>query len=134
MIPEAAWQRCYVHFLRNALDHLPRKHGDDCLQELRWLFDRRDLAEANGLDADGLVRSAGIVVFGTPDQPVRPAAAEAALAGRRPTDDVLAEVAVIAADVAATDDPRPDADYRRSLTRALVHRALTDALGQEVRA
>lgn len=45
-IPEAAWQRCYVHFLRNALDHLPRKHGDDCLQELRWLYDRRDLAEA----------------------------------------------------------------------------------------
>ncbi|RWG37730.1 MAG: IS256 family transposase, partial [Mesorhizobium sp.] len=30
VIPEAAWQRCYVHFLRNALDHLPRKHGDDC--------------------------------------------------------------------------------------------------------
>lgn len=46
VIPEAAWQRCYVHFLRNALDHLPRKHGDDCLQELRWLYDRRDLAEA----------------------------------------------------------------------------------------
>ena len=22
VIPEAAWQRCYVHFLRNALDHL----------------------------------------------------------------------------------------------------------------
>ncbi|AMX98928.1 IS256 family transposase [Mesorhizobium ciceri] len=46
VILEAAWQRCYVHFLRNALDHLPRKHGDDCLQELRWLYDRRDLAEA----------------------------------------------------------------------------------------
>jgi len=46
VIPEAAWQRCYVHFMRNALDHLPRKHGDDCLQELRWLYDRRDLAEA----------------------------------------------------------------------------------------
>jgi len=46
VIPEAAWQRCYVHFLRNALDHLPRKRGDDCLQELRWLYDRRDLAEA----------------------------------------------------------------------------------------
>ncbi|CDM61214.1 Transposase for insertion sequence element ISRM5 (plasmid) [Rhizobium favelukesii] len=45
-LPEAAWQRCYVHFLRNALDHLPRKHGDDCLQELRWLYDRRDLDEA----------------------------------------------------------------------------------------
>jgi putative transposase len=46
VIPEAAWQRCYVHFLRNALDYLPRKHGDDCLQELRWIYDRRDLAEA----------------------------------------------------------------------------------------
>ncbi|MQW52875.1 hypothetical protein GHK71_26560, partial [Sinorhizobium meliloti] len=21
-----------MHFLTNALDHLPRKHGDDCLQ------------------------------------------------------------------------------------------------------
>jgi transposase-like protein len=46
VIPEAVWQRCYVHFLRNALDHLPRKAQDDCLQELRWLYDRRDLAEA----------------------------------------------------------------------------------------
>ena len=37
VLPEALWQRCYVHFLRNALDHLPRKHLDDCLQELRWI-------------------------------------------------------------------------------------------------
>ena len=46
IVPEAAWQRCYVHFLRNALDYLPRKADDDCLQELRWLYDRRDLKEA----------------------------------------------------------------------------------------
>jgi putative transposase len=46
VLPEAAWQRCYVHFLRNALDHMPRKRDDDCLQELRWLYDRRDLTEA----------------------------------------------------------------------------------------
>ena len=46
MIPEAVWQRCYVHFLRNALDYLPRKADDDCLRELRWLYDRRDLQEA----------------------------------------------------------------------------------------
>ena len=46
VLPEAAWQRCYVHFLRNALDHLPRKSNDDCLTELRWLYDRRDAAEA----------------------------------------------------------------------------------------
>src|SRR5262249_4530238 len=43
---EAAYQRCYVHFLRNALDHVPRRVDDDCLQELRWLYDRRDLIEA----------------------------------------------------------------------------------------
>jgi putative transposase len=46
VVPEAVWQRCYVHFLRNALDHLPRKAVDDCLQELRWIYDRRDLGEA----------------------------------------------------------------------------------------
>jgi putative transposase len=46
VLPEAAFQRCYVHFLRNALDHLPRKADDDCLQELRWIYDRRELAEA----------------------------------------------------------------------------------------
>jgi transposase-like protein len=46
LLPEAAYQRCYVHFLRNALDYLPRKADDDCLQELRWLYERRNLAEA----------------------------------------------------------------------------------------
>ena len=46
VLPEAAWQRCYVHFLRNALDYLPRKGDDDCLQELRWLYARRNVAEA----------------------------------------------------------------------------------------
>jgi transposase-like protein len=35
-LPEAAWQRCYVHFLPNALDYVPRKVEDGCLQELRW--------------------------------------------------------------------------------------------------
>jgi putative transposase len=40
------WQRCYVHFLRNALDHLPRKGDGECLQELRWMYDRRSLKEA----------------------------------------------------------------------------------------
>jgi putative transposase len=40
------WRRYYVHFLRNALDYLPRKVDDDCLRELRWLYDRPDLTEA----------------------------------------------------------------------------------------
>jgi transposase-like protein len=46
VLPEASWQRCYVHFLRNALDHLPRKKDDDCLTELRWLYERRNADEA----------------------------------------------------------------------------------------
>jgi putative transposase len=45
VLPEAVWQRCYVHFLRNALDYVPRKVDDDCLRELRWFYDRRELAE-----------------------------------------------------------------------------------------
>jgi hypothetical protein len=36
VLPETVWQRCYVHFLRNALDYVPREVGDDCLRELRW--------------------------------------------------------------------------------------------------
>ena len=46
VLTEAAWQRCYVHFLRNALDYLPRKADDDCHQEPRWIYDRRDIQEA----------------------------------------------------------------------------------------
>jgi transposase-like protein len=46
MLQSAVWQRCYVHFLRNALDHVPRKVDPDCLIELRWLYDRRAADEA----------------------------------------------------------------------------------------
>jgi transposase-like protein len=46
VLTEATWQRCYVHFLRNALEYLPRKADDDCLKELRWLYDRRTVEEA----------------------------------------------------------------------------------------
>jgi transposase-like protein len=49
VLPDAYFQRCYVHFLRNALDHLPRKADDDCLQELRWIYERREL---DGAKAD----------------------------------------------------------------------------------
>jgi len=46
ILPEAVWQRCYVHFLRNALGKLPRKADPDCLVELRWIYDRRTIEEA----------------------------------------------------------------------------------------
>src|SRR6202011_3110392 len=59
VLAEAAYQRCYVHFLRNALDHVPRKVDDDCLQELRWLYDRRDLTEARRDLAAWLAKCSG---------------------------------------------------------------------------
>ena len=55
-LPEAGWQRCYVHFLRNALDYLPRKQTDDCLTELRWLYDRHTAEEARRDLAQWLAR------------------------------------------------------------------------------
>jgi putative transposase len=43
---DVPWQRCYVHFLRNALDYLPQKADPDCLSELRAIYDRPCLEEA----------------------------------------------------------------------------------------
>ena len=52
VLPEVPWQRCYVHFLRNALDYLPCKADEGCLRELRRLYERYDLEEARrGLTA-----------------------------------------------------------------------------------
>jgi hypothetical protein len=56
VLPEGVWQRCYVYFLRNALEYVPRKIDDDFLPKLRWLYARRDLAEAlNDLALAGAV-------------------------------------------------------------------------------
>ena len=46
LTPEALWQRCSVHYLRNALDHLPKTAEESCLKELRELDDRHTLTEA----------------------------------------------------------------------------------------
>lgn len=51
-LPEAWWQRCYVHFLRNALDHLPRKRMDESLSELRWVYDCHEIKAARRVLAE----------------------------------------------------------------------------------
>jgi transposase-like protein len=43
---EAVWQRCYAHFLRNALDFCRGRANNDCLTELRWIYDRCSIAKA----------------------------------------------------------------------------------------
>ena len=44
LILDARYEK--VRLDRNALDYLPRKADDDCRHELRWLYDRRNLKEA----------------------------------------------------------------------------------------
>ncbi len=46
VFPQALWQRCYVHLLRNATDHLDTKADGEALTELRWVYDRANVAEA----------------------------------------------------------------------------------------
>ena len=46
VLPEAIRQRCYVHYLRNARTRLSRRSDEDCLQELRWIYDRPTVEEA----------------------------------------------------------------------------------------
>jgi putative transposase len=45
VLPEAVWQRCYVHFLRNALDYVPRRSMTIAFASFRWFYDRRELSE-----------------------------------------------------------------------------------------
>ncbi len=51
VLPMSLWQRCYVHFLRNTLDHVPRSADPACL-----LYDRRDINEARHDLSQWLVR------------------------------------------------------------------------------
>ena len=46
VLPEAAWQRCNMHFLREAPSHLPRNYAADCLPELGLIYECDDLALA----------------------------------------------------------------------------------------
>jgi hypothetical protein len=46
-------------FCATPWNYVPRQVDDDCLQELRWLYARRDLAEARSDPAAWLARWAG---------------------------------------------------------------------------
>lgn len=59
LFPESLWQRCYVHFLRNCLDYLPRNAEENCHKELRRLYDKQDIAEARACLADWLKKWSG---------------------------------------------------------------------------
>lgn len=47
LLTNALWQRCYVHALRNAKDCLPRKCNDNCLDELKSIYNQRSIEDAH---------------------------------------------------------------------------------------
>ena len=81
------------------------------------------------LDEGGKVTRAGIGLTNLGFAPIRAAAAEAALTGREPSDEVIAGAAQAAAD--ATDpvaDRRGSVEYKRNMARVLTGRAVRQAL------
>lgn len=44
--PDAAWQRCQVHFMRNILDEMPTKYKEGIKTELREMFTAKTIEEA----------------------------------------------------------------------------------------
>ena len=80
-------------------------------------------------DGDSIA-DARIALGGVAGSPVRAGNAEAALNGRPATTATVAAAAAAAADeVDPTGDIHGSADYRRDLVRAMVTRALDQAIG-----
>lgn len=81
------------------------------------------------LDDTGRVESARVALAAVAPTCVRAPATEAALAGRTPSEDVLADAAALAVDAAAPiSDVRASERYRRAQIAVVVRRALQRAL------
>ena len=52
--PDAAWQRCQVHFIRNILDETPTRFKEGLKSELRRMFNASTIVEARSL-RDGII-------------------------------------------------------------------------------
>jgi carbon-monoxide dehydrogenase medium subunit len=104
-----------------AFGEVARRHGD---------FALAGVAFAAETDGDGAVTAARVALFGVADRPVRAAAAEAALVGRRLGDEAVAgEVAALAPEgIEFASDIHVDDAYRWEAAVALVRRAVIDAV------
>lgn len=81
--------------------------------------------------ANGTCSEASIVLSGVGSIPVRAAGAESLLHGQRPTMELIAEAAVVAArDLDPPADVQADAQYRRDVAQVFVRRALTESCPQ----
>ena len=83
------------------------------------------------LDGAGLIESAGLALTSVASQNLKVTAAEAALVGQRPNEEVFAEAGELAA---AASDPHSDvrgtADWKRQVVRTYTRRALAAASAQ----
>ena len=96
------------------------RHGDFALVLAVAVLERHD---------GNRIGSARIALGGVAGGPVRASGAEECLAGRAATPEVVAEAAALAAaDVNPTADIHGSTQYRRDLVRAMVTRALNQAL------
>jgi carbon-monoxide dehydrogenase medium subunit len=81
------------------------------------------------LAEDGTVAKAGIGLTNAGPKPLRAAEAERFLAGKQPTDEVIAEAArLVVADTSPTADRRGSVEFKREVARVLTARALRRAL------
>jgi CO/xanthine dehydrogenase FAD-binding subunit len=104
-----------------AFSEVARRHGD---------FAIAGVAAALELGADGRVARAGIAMAGVGAEPVKAPAAEAALVGREPTEEVIADAAQAATgDASPSSDIHGSAAFRSHLVRVLTADALRRALG-----
>jgi carbon-monoxide dehydrogenase medium subunit len=106
--------------VRSTFIEFARRHGDFALVGVAALAERA---------GDGSTRDARLALIGVADRPVRARAAEAALRGRQPTDEVLREAAhAVDGEIDPVSDVHASADYRRHLAKVLVGRALARIL------
>lgn len=101
---------------------LARRHGDFALAGVGALVT---------LDDDDAIADARLGLIGVGATAVRATSAEAALRGRRPTREVLADAAAaVDADIDPNGDIHASADYRRHVAQVLVRRALETAVAR----
>jgi aerobic carbon-monoxide dehydrogenase medium subunit len=114
VLTEIAFPRAPAHF---AFAEQCRRHNDFAVVSVAAVGDR---------GPDGRWAGVRVALGGVADQPVLAAAAGAAASGSWLTDDIIAEAAQAALEVAdPPSDVRASADYRRHLVPVYVRRVLT---------
>ncbi|MYZ48461.1 FAD binding domain-containing protein [Propylenella binzhouense] len=99
-----------------------RRHGD---------FALAGAAAVLRLGGDGTLDLARLVLFGVDDGPVRAHAAEAAMLGERPSDDLWSAAAAAAvAGISPVADLHASALYRREVAETLARRVLRQAAAE----